>query len=152
MEDRRPVWIWSNARQIAPHQLRVYPLTAIGASAIGGAFVFLAAFAILAAIPPASLKASPPHIALASLKTLAWACTKGHLFPVQAPQLLAAMSGWAVILKALLALSLATMASLKIWKTAIAPRDGHEHIRGTKVYHGDDAKRVLMRELKQGKK
>jgi hypothetical protein len=152
MEDRRPVWVWTSGRQLAPHQLRVYPVSGLFVAGSVGVLVLLGAFSILGALPPFALPAHPLKIALASLKLGAWAFSVGHLFPTQAPINLHLMSGWATIIKALASLALASAAALKVWFMATLPRDGYEHIRGTKVYHGEAASRVLARELRQGKK
>jgi hypothetical protein len=152
MEDRRPVWVWTSGRQLAPHQLRVYPVSALCAAVAIGLVTHLGAFSILGALPPFSLPANPPAIALASLKVGAWAISAGHLFPTQAPLNLQIMSGWATIIKASASFALAALAALKVWAIATLPRDGYEHIRGARVYHGEAASLILARELRQGKK
>lgn len=152
MEDRRPVWVWTSNRQLAPNQLRVYPISGIFVAGLVGAVAFLGAFSILVALPPFSLGARPPQIAFAALKIGAWAISGGHLFPTQAPLNFHLMSGWATIIKFLASLALAGVAALKVWGMATLPRDGYEHVRGTRVYHGEAASRILARELRQGKK
>jgi len=151
-EQQNAVWVWSSATQVAPHQLRVYPLRAAGASALAASFVALAAFSVLSTIPPHAAPASPPVVALASLKIIGWAVSGGHLFPVQAPQILHAIGGMVGGLKALAALAFGALAARKIWAWGITPRDGYEHARGGRVYKFDEAQRVLKRQLKQEKK
>lgn len=152
MEDRRPVWVWTSSRQLAPHQLRVYPIPGVFAAGLVGVIVLLGAFSILGMLPPSSLGARPPQIAFAALKVGAWAISGGHLFPTQAPLNLHLMTGLVTIIKALASLALACVAALKVWGMATLPRDGYEHIRGTRVHHGEAASRILAHELRQGKK
>ena len=151
-EKENAVWILSSAAQVAPHQLRVYPVRAAGASALAASLVALVGFSLLSVIPPHATPASAPIVALASLKVIGWACSAGHLFPMQAPQILQAIGGMVGGLKAIAAFTLATLAARKIWAWGITPRDGYEHARGGRVYKFDEAQRVLKRQLRQGKK
>jgi len=142
-ENQKPAWVWGSGSQIAPHQLRIYPLRALGGSALVGALVFLASFSLLSIMPPNAIPATPGAVALACLKIILWAASKGHLFPSAGPFNLHALSTGASIAKALGALGLAALASKKIWSLSTVPRDGYEHVRGTRMHTGKAAEKIM---------
>lgn len=147
MRDSRPVWVWSSATQLPPHQLRVYPGRALAGGVAVGLFVFLLVFPILAKLPPDAFQAPAGGIALAVLKLMAWKASGGFLFSVQGPAALQLATSGAVIGKSALAALIAAYIAWQVARSSMKPTDGYEHIRGTRLYRGARAEQVLRRQL-----
>lgn len=153
MENDPPVvWCWGNDSYLANHVRRVYPLRFAGGFACVLLFVGAAAFAALSKLPPFALAEPPARIAGAALQVIAWKASAGHLWPDSGPRLLAALApvgaGLAVAAKAILAAGCGGFAGWKIARSAMTPRDGYRHIRGTRLYKGGEAVRILADQLR----
>lgn len=153
MENDPPVvWCWGNDSNLANHVRRVYPMRFAGGFVCVCLFVGVAAFAALSKLPPFAVSQPPALIVGAALKIVAWMASAGHLWPEAGPRLLGALapagSGLAVAAKAILAAACGGFAGWKVARNAMRPRDGYRHIRGTRLYKGGEAVKVLADQLR----
>lgn len=150
--DAPVVWCWGTDANLANHVRRIYPMRFAGAFATLLLFTGFFAFGFLARLLPCAVSESPARIAVAAFQVAAWKASGGMAWAAKAPALLAVIapagSGLIVAIKAIAAGTLGVMAGWFAGRGALEPRDGYRHIRGTRLYRGSSAKKVLARQLK----
>ncbi|MHA4870054.1 hypothetical protein ACXZ1M_20390 [Duganella sp. PWIR1] len=153
MESEKPaVWCLGTDINLANDVRRIYPTRFAGVFAIVFLFVGAVAFAALSKIPPSAMAEPPARIAVAALQIVAWKLSGGHLWPIAVPGVLRALAPAGAVAvvaaKAILAACLGTWAAWKLARGALTPRDGYRHIRGSRIYKGEEAKRILADQLR----
>lgn len=142
------VWCWGNDANLANHVRRIYPMRFAGVFATLLIFIGFFAFGALAAF---GTPAQPARVAVAAFQIVAWKASGGALWGIKGPALWAAMAphgvGLVLVGKAIAAAALGIFAGWFAARGALEPRDGYRHIRGTRLYRGEQAKKILARQL-----
>lgn len=152
--EKQVIWIWSHARSIPPHQLRIHPWQFIMPFLLVLLIVSVFTFSLVSWLSLSGLGMSLPQFVGATLKILAWKISGGFAWSLKAPQLIEIITSHgtiATLIIALFSLACGTYAGWFISKPQLAPRDGYQHIRGPQRYKGKDAQRILRKQLRNEK-
>lgn len=153
--DKHVIWIWSNARSIPPHQLRIYPMQFIFPFFVVMFIVSLFLFSLILWLCLSGLSLPLPQLVGATIKILAWKLTGGLAWSVKASALLTAIAGHTAVPLSIIALpsfACGAFAGWNISKLQLTPRDGYQHIRGPQLYEGEEALERLKKYMKSSSK